>query len=226
MLLVTDPQKTEASARSDLGVSVTGDFRTFDSTFALGVASFLMAVGITLLEPLQVQVNARLDQNVTMFGIQFAAYIVGQAVVQAPVGYASDRFGRKQFVVAGLVLLASAVLAQGLVTEPWMMIGSRLLIGVAAAMVIAPGTALVGDRTDGGQSGTELGLLTMSFGLGSAIGPLAAGYRVGFGFVVPFVFGAIVAAFGALLVYTQVDETVEREPKAPMHLTNDNRPKA
>lgn len=52
----------------------------------------------------------------------------------------------------------------------------------------------------------------MSFGLGTAIGPLAAGYLVRFGFVVPFAFGAGLALIGVVLVYTQIEETVSPPP--------------
>ena len=47
----------------------------------------------------------------------------------------------------------------------------------------------------------------MAFTLGTAIGPLLAGYLISFGYVVPFAFGAVLSALGALLVYSQVEET-------------------
>ena len=64
---------------------------------------------------------------------------------------------------------------------------------------------------EGGGPGTTLSVLTMAFGLGVAIGPLASGYLVGgtFGFATPFVVGAVLAAVALVLVVTQVDETVD-----------------
>ena len=48
----------------------------------------------------------------------------------------------------------------------------------------------------------------MAFGSGVAFGPLLSGFLVAFGFVVPFAVGAALAAVGAVLVRTQVEETV------------------
>jgi MFS family permease len=129
-------------------------------------------------------------------------------VLQVPIGQASDRYGRRPFIVAGFVLLIPTTFIQGLVTEPLVMIAVRLGQGVAVAMVFAPALALAGDLAGEGQSGTQLSVLTMAFGLGVAIGPLASGFLYGFGFVYPFAFGAVLAAIGLVFVYTQVEETV------------------
>lgn len=55
----------------------------------------------------------------------------------------------------------------------------------------------------------------MAFGFGVAIGPLASGLLIGYGFRWPFVFGAVIAALGALLVFTQVEETLETATSVP-----------
>ena len=67
---------------------------------------------------------------------------------------------------------------------------------------------MAGDLAKIGESGTTLSVLTMAFGLGVAVGPISSGNLVRFGFVVPFAFGAALAAVGLVLVYTQVEETV------------------
>jgi MFS family permease len=90
------------------------------------------------------------------------------------------------------------------------MLLARLLQGVSVAMVFAPALALAGDLAGEGRSGSTLSVLTMGFGVGVAIGPLASGYLVGFGFVWPFAVGAVLAVLGLLLVVSQVEDTVKR----------------
>ena len=208
-LLISDPPSTEADASDDLSVSVLGDDRLFDPVFVLGVGTLFMAISIALFATLQEPVNARLGQGSTWFGIQFSAVVIANVVLQVPIGWAADRIGRKPFLVGGLVILAPAVLAQGLVTSPLNMLYARLAHGVAVAMVFAPALAVAGDLAKEGQSGTTLSVLTMAFGFGTAIGPLASGVLFGYGFVVPFAFGAALALAALVLVATQVEETLE-----------------
>jgi MFS family permease len=209
---VSDPESTATAAGEDLSIDVLAreDGRTVDPIFTLAVAGLFMAVAIGLIAALEPIINERLDQHTTWFGLQFGAFVLSQVVLQLPVGSASDRWGRRPFLLIGLAILVPATLAQGLVTTSVGMLATRIGQGIAGAMVFAPGLALAGDIADDRDSGTKLSVLTMSFGLGTAIGPLSAGYLVRFGFVVPFAFGAGLATLGFLLVYTQVQETVDR----------------
>ncbi|WP_368085822.1 MFS transporter [Halalkalicoccus jeotgali] len=208
--LVHDPAELER-AGEDLSIDVFDGDGGLDPVFTLGIASLFMAIGIALFATLQPEINARLDQGSTWFGVQFAAFIISQVFLQVPIGRASDRWGRKPFILAGLVLLVPSTLAQGLVLDSWLMLVVRLTQGVAGAMVFAPALALAGDLATGGDSGTKLSVLTMAFGLGIALGPLSAGFLVSLGFVVPFAVGATLAVVGFVLVYTQVEETVGAE---------------
>jgi len=206
--LVSDPDSLGASAGEDLSIDVfdeEGD-GTLDPIFTLGVAGLFMAIAIGLIATLEPMINDRLDQHTTWFGVQFGAFVLSQVVLQLPVGAASDRWGRRPFLLAGLVILVPATLAQGMVTTSWGMLATRIGQGIAGALVFAPGLALAGDIATQRDTGSKLSVLTMSFGLGTAIGPLAAGVLVRFGFVAPFVFGAALALIGLVLVYTQVQD--------------------
>ncbi|MHB9287115.1 MFS transporter [Halobacteriales archaeon Cl-PHB] len=210
-LLIRDPEvepATGTEAARDVRVFDAADQHVLDPVFTLGVVTFFMAVGIALFATLGDIVNTRLDQGPTMFGLQFAAFVLAQILLQAPIGRATDFYGRKPFIVLGTVLLVPTTAAQGFVLDPWLMFGARFFQGVAGAMVFAPALALAGDLAPAGRSGSTLSVLTMAFGFGVAAGPLLSGFLVAFGFAVPFVFGACLAAVGVLLVWTQVEETV------------------
>jgi MFS family permease len=210
-VLIRDPDQPETDAKDSFGGFAVFD-RTgrqfLDPVFTLGLVSFFMAVGIALFATLGDIINARLDQGPTLFGLQFAAFILAQIFLQAPIGRATDFYGRKRFLLVGMVLLVPTTLAQGLIYDPWVMFAVRFAQGVAGAMVFAPALALAGDIAPEGRSGSTLSVLTMAFGFGVAVGPLSSGFLVAFGFVVPFAFGAVLAAIGAVLVWTQVEETI------------------
>jgi MFS family permease len=212
LFLIRDPDEVETSDRTDSPGGITVRDRSgsgvLDPVFTLGVVSFFMAVGIALFATLGDIINARLDQGPTLFGLQFAAFVLAQILLQVPVGRATDFYGRKGFIVVGTVLLVPTTFAQGLIYDPWLMFGARFAQGVAGAMVFAPSLALAGDIAPEGQSGSTLSVLTMAFGFGVAFGPLVSGFLVSFGFAVPFAFGAALAAVGVILVWTQVEETM------------------
>ncbi len=211
MIFIEEPSFAAADASDNLSIAVLarGDNRVLDPVFVLGVGTLFMAISIALFATLQEPINSRLGQGPTWFGVQFSAVVVANVVLQVPIGRAADRFGRKPFLVGGMILLAPAVLAQGLVATPLLMLVSRLIHGVSVAMVFAPSLAVAGDIAGEGQSGTTLSVLTMAFGFGTAIGPLVSGALYGFGFVVPFAVGAALALVALILVVTQVEETLE-----------------
>ncbi|MFB6170082.1 MAG: MFS transporter [Haloarculaceae archaeon] len=217
ILFVRDPERVESSAGEDLSVAIrdeSGD-HLLDPVFTLGVASLFMAIGIALLSAIEPQVNQRLSQSATMFGVEFGAFVLAQVLFQLPVGRLSDTYGRRPFILVGLVFLVPTVLVQGFVATPLQMVLARFLQGAAAAMVFAPSLALAGDLARVGESGTKLSVLTMAFGLGTALGPLSSGFLVRYGFAVPFVFGAVIAVAGFVLVYTQVEETLPDAGSGP-----------
>ncbi|MBZ6494650.1 MFS transporter [Natrinema longum] len=217
-VLVSDPESTAANAGADLSIPILDRSGTnlLDPVFTLGVASLFMATAIALFATIQPQVNARLEQGSTWFGLQFAAFIIAQVALQTPIGRACDRYGRRPFIVVGMLLLVPTTLVQGFLFSSVLMFLARLFQGIAAAMVFAPSLALVGDLAGPGESGSKLSVLTMAFGYGIALGPLSSGALVGYGFEVPFVFGTSLAVLGVVLVYTQVEETLETTASVPV----------
>lgn len=205
-VLVREPAHT-AQDVGEVELHVRGKTeRALDPIFTLGIATFVMAACIALLASIEPRVNARLDQDARWFGIQFAVFIFSVALCQPFLGRASDYWGRKPFVVTGLLLLAPTTLAQGLVVTPVQMVVARIAQGISGAMVFAPALALAGDLVVEGQSGAQLAVLTMSFGLGLSGGQLSSGFLVRWGFVVPFAVGGVLALCAAALVQREVEE--------------------
>jgi MFS family permease len=208
LLLVRDSEEIGEFDRS-LEVPLRapeGSGRHLHPIFALGIATLVMATCIAMLASIEPDVNQHLGQDARWFGIQFGVFILSVAGVQPIVGKLSDQWGRKGFVFWGLLLLAPTTLLQGLAATPWQMLFARIAQGVSGAMVFAPALALAGDHARQGQSGFQLSILTMSFGLGLSAGQLVAGFLIGYGYVVPFAFGAVLAVLASGMVRTEVVE--------------------
>jgi MFS family permease len=229
-LLVSDPEATEADASDDLSIAVFGDEQLFDPVFVVGVGTFFMATGIAVFATIQEVVNTQLSQGPFLFSVQFSAVVIANVLFQVPIGRASDRIGRRPFLVAGFALLVPSLALQGFVpafaaglpatvfgvgTGSLVMLALRLLQGVSVAMVFAPGLALAGDLAKKGQSGTTLSVLTTAFGFGIAAGPLISGALVGIGFAWPFLVVAGMAAVAFVITYSQVYETAPNVVGSP-----------
>lgn len=205
--LVRDPGELVARSSSQRRLRIRRGDGKLDPVFTLGLATFCVAISISLIASIENLINARLGQSAAWFGMQFSVFLVPHILLQTPVGRLSDRYGRLWFVVWGLVLVVPATLVQGYVTGPWQMLAARAGQGLATALFFAPGLAMAGDLAETGASGTTLSVVTAAFGLGVATGPLFSGVLVELGFAAPFVGGAVLVAGAAGLAWTQLEET-------------------
>jgi len=209
---VSDPDDIEPSDRKmDIKILSKAKDTVLDPIFALALATLVMSFGFSLLAPIETKTNERLSQGPFMFSLEFSALIAALAVTQPIVGKLSDKYGRRIFIIIGLICLMPIVLVEGLTTEPWQMITARGLQGISAAMVFAPSLALAGDLAEKGQAGSQLSVVTMAFGLGISLGSFVSGYAVRFGYIFPFLIGSILAGIGLLIVKSQVPKNVESQ---------------
>lgn len=210
-LFVSDSNRQGGASQADgspsLSLPVSFRQRVLSPEVVLGGVAFVFALGITLVTSIQPAINERLGQSAFWFGIQFAVVILAQFLFQVPAGVASDRLGRRPFVLLGLVLLVPTTGIQGFVGTPIEMLLARFGQGVAGALVSAPMIAMIGDRSQTQNTGRKLSVLTIGFSLGLAIGPIASGYFVRYGFEVPFVLAAGAGCVALVLVYALVPET-------------------
>jgi MFS family permease len=202
---VSDPDNTKPSTKK-MKINLLTERKGYflDPIFALALATLIMSFGFSLLAPIETAINERLSQGAFMFSIQFSALIAMLAVTQPIIGNASDKYGRRIFIIIGLIGLIPIILLEGFVTESWQLIVARALQGISAAMVFAPSLALAGDLAEEGQRGSQLAVVTMAFGLGISLGSFVSGYAIKFGYAVPFVMAAILSAIGVFIVKTQV----------------------
>ena len=100
-------------------------------------------------------------------------------IVSLPSGFIwgsiSDRFGRKIVLVCVFTLQALAFALFGLSHAPAAMYASALLFALTAWSIPALMAALAGDTFGARLAPAALGLMTIIFGVGQALGPWCAG---------------------------------------------------
>ena len=195
-------------------VPVKRSFRIFDrhllnaGILGAGFATFMMAGAFSMMTPLEEQFNQRLHETALAFSVAFSALMMSRLVLQIPLGKLSDRFGRKPFIVGGLVLMGLSTALLGKASSTEQLIWVRVLQGIGAAGIAAPTFALAGDLARAGGEGQQMSIVTMGFGLGIALGPLIAGLLAVSSFQLPFFFMGFLLLVGAWVIHAKVPETV------------------
>jgi MFS family permease len=83
--------------------------------------------------------------NLTLVGVALGAYGLAQGVLQIPFGMASDRWGRKPVLYAGLLIFAAGSFLGAVAADIWTAISARILQGAGAISSVA--MALAADLT-------------------------------------------------------------------------------
>lgn len=110
--------------------------------------------------------------DLTLVGIAIGAYGLTQAVLQIPFGVASDRFGRKPVIVAGLVLFILGSVIAALADSIYWVIFGRVVQGAGA--ISAAVTALAADLTRDQHRTKIMAMIGSSIGLVFALSMVAA----------------------------------------------------
>ena len=136
-----------------------------------------------------------------------------RAVASVAGGWASDRWGRKAYVVPSLLAMAvaSLILADTTSLVIWL-IGLALL--QAASTSGSQGTAMLADRSTQGQLGRELGRYRFVGDLGLVAGPVIVSYLLGgFGIEAAVAPAAVLMLLAAIAVAALLPETRTRPPQ-------------
>jgi MFS family permease len=154
--------------------------------FALppGLGVFVVCLG-TLVVPFDSAVNVAFPSIIQAFDMPIPAiqwvvisYTLTYAALMLVFGRVGDMLGhRRVFLCGGALGTFAFVLCAAAPSLPWLL-GARVLQGIAAALALSCGPAIATSLYPEAERTRILGVYTMVFGLGSAVGSLLAGLLV------------------------------------------------
>jgi MFS family permease len=145
----------------------------------VSLISSLRLLGIFLMLPIFSVYAVRYPgASVALAGLAFGIYALAQCFFQIPLGWASDRWGRKPILMAGLALFVLGSVACAVATDIYALILARALQGTGAVGSVA--FAALADLTRPGvraQAYTITGIaIGAAFVLGLLAGPFLAAH--------------------------------------------------
>lgn len=168
---------------------------------SLYISIFVATMGISMVGPLLPVYASELGASGVWIGLAFSAFAIVQAIVGPFAGQLSDRFGRKPFIVAGLLVYMVAALGYLTADSFYQVIAFRAFSGLGTSLIFSVARAYVGDMTPRGQEGRWSGVFATADIIGFGTGPLFAGFfRQVFGFQSVFIAMATLMAVSAIIV--------------------------
>jgi DHA1 family bicyclomycin/chloramphenicol resistance-like MFS transporter len=181
----------------------------------LGALSAFGPLSVDLYLPGLPKLTADFHAAASAGQLTLTACVVGLALGQLGFGPLSDRLGRRPPLVAGLVVYAAASLACALAPSIWVLVGLRLVQGLAGAAGIVVARSIVRDLVAGPAAAQLFSILMVVVGVVPIVAPIAGGQLLQ---VMSWrgLYAILAAVAAAILVsaFAWVPETLPRERRA------------
>ncbi|MFL5747961.1 MAG: DHA2 family efflux MFS transporter permease subunit [Niastella sp.] len=183
-------------------------FRKWIITITVIMASLLELIDTTIVNVALPQIMGNLGATLEDAGWLVTGYAVANVIILPMSGWLGDRFGRKNYFLASILIFTLASYLCGQATTLTELIMFRLLQGLAGGGLLSTAQAILMET----WPREEIGMATALFGLGAVVGP-TIGPTIG-GYIVensnwPYIFyvNIPVGAIAAFLVSMFVRES-------------------
>jgi DHA1 family multidrug resistance protein-like MFS transporter len=136
---------------------------------------FIALLGIGIIVPVMPIFARELGASGLGLGMIIAAFSVTRGILQPVVGNLSDRWGRKNFLLAGLLIYGVVGLAIPMAENVSHLIGIRGFHGVGSAMIVPIAMAYMSLLAPSGSEGRYMSYLNIAVFSGIGCGPIIGG---------------------------------------------------
>ena len=184
------------------GFTVTVPSKTrFRGVAIMFVTNVIVTIGLVMIAPLLPIFAQRAGASGAWMGALFAVDMVARTIAMPLCGRASDRLGRRPFLLTGLVLFIVAALGFTIASDRITLLIIRTVQGIGAGMVIPVLMAYFGEFASSRREAFTMGTLNISFFGGLALGPFIGGLLESrFSLEAPFYFLATAGVLIGLVI--------------------------
>ncbi|HVS06787.1 MAG TPA: MDR family MFS transporter [Candidatus Dormibacteraeota bacterium] len=145
------------------------------ATIGVMLALLLAALDQTIVGTALPRIVAELN-GLDRYSWLITGYLVASTVVVPIAGKLGDLFGRKPFLIAGMIGFAAASALCGVAQDMSQLIVFRIVQGLFGGMLFASAFTVLGDIYTPAERARIQGLFGAVFGLSSIIGPVVGGF--------------------------------------------------
>ncbi|MFI8535020.1 multidrug effflux MFS transporter [Streptomyces aquilus] len=171
---MSDPTPTSSAGTADTLYAPSPDRppRRLPLVLILGSLTALGPLSIDLYLPALPQVSGDLHVSQAVTQLTLTAFMTGIALGQLVIGPLSDTLGRRRPLLTGLTVYVAASLLCAVAPDPTVLIGMRLIQGLAGAAGIVIARAVVRDLYDGLGAARLLSSLMLVSGTAPILAPV------------------------------------------------------
>lgn len=151
--------------------------RKISIMIAIMAAMFFAAINQTITSTAMPRIIAILD-GMDYYTWTINIYLLTSTIATILVGKLSDMFGRKPFIMIGILFFMLGAFLTGTSTDVYQFIIYRGIQGIGAGIIQSTAFMSVGDLFPPRERGKWMGLMTAVFGFSSVLGPTLGGYLV------------------------------------------------
>ena len=144
--------------------------------------------------PALLPIGAEFSVGPADFGLLIAVFLVGAGLLQVPAGFLARRYGARAISLAGVATLAVSTVASAFAPSFALLLATRLVGGVGAALFFSPAIGLVASLYPPGRRGLPVGTFSSMYSLGAGLGVL------GSSLLIPIYGWREAVAFGGILL--------------------------
>ena len=171
-------------------------------------ALFIDRLGGALIFPfLTLYITRQFGVGMTEVGIIFGLFSLSSIIGSMVGGALTDYLGRKQMLIAGLVISALTSLFMGVAHSFALFCGCAVIAGLFSSIGGPAQQAMVADLLPAKQQAQGFGLLRVVANLAVTIGPAIGGLLAGRSYLILFISDAVLSTITAAIVCIAIKET-------------------